>query len=194
MEHTDYIDKYSGTVLICGSAPSLFDEYKLATRKRPEAKVMAINDASQAVWGDFLVSLHPENMERFRKKSLNPLIITMSGQRMEATHAVQVWWPNANSGATSAYSGVQIARQMGFDEIILVGCPMSGGDGYFDDRGDGHKSMMTGVRFGNAAPDHATVKSHQSDLKKRAETEDVSMVRSMSGFTAEIFGQPEFML
>jgi hypothetical protein len=185
--------KYSGTVLICGSGPCLLREADAAINARPGASVMAINDAASAIHADFLCSIHSEKMEQFRMKSLNPDIITLSGGRKRDDGNADCWFTGCNSGGTSAMSAVKVARKMGFTEIILCGCPMNGGDGYFDSPYQAPVPKLQPVRFGNYPPSAGVVRAHQENLRKEAASGDYSMVRSMSGLTAEIFGLPDFV-
>lgn len=184
--------KYSGTVLICGSAPCLFDDYNEALRHRPNAEVIAINDAASVIYADFLATLHPEDAEKFRAKSMTDNIIVISGQLRLVPSEVDYWFTDCNSGGTTAGSAIKMARVMGFEEIILCGCPMSGGDGYFDAKPKPNKFGMSS-RFGNAPSDCRVVKTHQQRLCQEAHEGDYQNVSSMSGFTREFFGPPKFI-
>lgn len=181
--------KYEGTVLICGSAPSLQDDYAAALRARPNAAVIAINDAASVIFADFLGTLHPEDAHKFRAKSKNTNVQVVSGQLLNPAHDVNCWFDNCNSGGTSAGMAIKVAKAMGFEEIILCGCPMQGGDGYFD-RGP-RRSLCTS-RFGDLPDTAHVVRGHQQHLMFEANENDYSMVRSMGGWTAELFGLPDF--
>lgn len=187
------MDKYSGTVIVCGSAPCLLDEYQLVKENRKDAMTIAVNDSAAAVYADFLVSLHPERMLTYRSNSLNPDIITISGSVSKKGHGYDVdyWLRGTSTGATSLYSGVLTAKKLGFDEIIIVGAPMIGGDGYFNQKTG--KSLLMTPRFGFADPNKGSVKAHQEALKQHVAQEDVSMIRSCCGLTADLFGKPDFI-
>lgn len=180
------------TALICGSAPCLLQDLEEALKNRPDAVIFAINDAAAYVHADFLVTLHPEKGEIFKNKSQNaeaPLFTGAKPSKQWHTYPADYWFSNAASGATSAYSAVQIARKLKFCEIILCGCPMQGGDGYID--GSKHnESLGMGVRVGHAGPKHAVTRAHKTNLDEYARTEDCSMVSSMSGYTKQLFGGP----
>ena len=152
---------------------------------------MAINDAASVLDADFLCSIHSEKMDEFRAKSMNPDIITLGGGRCRADGKVDYWFSGCNSGGTSAMSAVKVAKKMGFTEIILCGCPMNGGDGYFDSTYKPPVPKLHPVRFGNYPPTAGIVRAHQTNMTKEAAAGDYSMVRSMSGLTAEVFGRPE---
>lgn len=187
----ELLGKYEGTVLICGSASTLQADYAEAFRARPNASVIAINDAASEIFADFLATLHPEDAARFKAASKNPDIKVISGQLRNDAHPVDQWFEDCNSGATSAGGAIKMAIAMGFEEIVLCGCPMSGGDGYFNAPPKKNKSLMA-VRFGNAAPGSSVVQAHQRAMVMEARAGDYHMVRSMSGWTAEHFGLPDF--
>ena len=119
------------TVLVCGSAPCLLDEFQEAKEYRPEAKVMAINDAAQVIWADFICSVHEEKLVKFKRESVNPDAITLTEEPYKEHFEVDYWFPSlipVSRSATSAGSAVQVARLMRFSEIIMCGAPMNGGD------------------------------------------------------------------
>lgn len=182
--------KGDGSVLVCGSAPCLQADYAAALRARPNAAVIALNDAASVVFADYLVTLHPEDAHKFRANSKNPNIIVLSGQIYNPQHDVNFWFDDCNSGGTSAGSAIKVAKAMGFEEIILCGCPMQGGDGYFD---RAPKRHMMAQRIGDAPSNASIVLGHQQRLEQEAAASDYSMVKSMSGWTAELFGVPAFI-
>ena len=189
------------TVLICGSAPCIYNDFALAIEHRSDAKVIAINEAAGAVFADFICSLHVAEMTRFLEMSLNPEAITITGK--DRIHHYEQWFDDAeywfkgcNTSATSSYSAAQIARLMGFSEIILCGAPMNGGDGYYNKPKNVAKPFFeigAGTRFGMERRNKDSVRTHQNKLKQYAEAEDVSMMSSMGGFSAEVLGTPSFI-
>lgn len=188
----ELVGKHKGeTCFVVGSAPCVLDEFSEALAHHPKAVVIAVNDAARLVKADYLASVHPENMAKFKKHSLNQDVVAISGSRVNETFPIDHWFTGANSGATSAYSAAQMARSMGFSLIIFVGCPMTGGDGYHPAL-DWKDPMMMAGRFGHSAPTHSVARSHKGALRTYFETEDCSMMRSMSGYTAELFGKPEW--
>lgn len=183
--------KYDGTVLICGSAPCLLPDYRKAVKHRTTATVIAINDAASVILADILTTLHPDKAHLFRAGSLNKNIIVTSGQKWKPDCDVDFWMEGCNSGGTTAGSAIKVAKKMGFSEIILCGCPMTGGDGYFDAEPKANRFGMP-MRFGNAPATAGIVRAHQKNLKREAQDDDYSMVRSMSGWTADLLGKPDF--
>jgi hypothetical protein len=183
------INKYKGRVaIICGSAPCVKQEFEIVSKARPDAVIVGINEAVQIVKCDILMTYHLLEVGKFLGKSLgNPIIHTSKGFRPELKDLADGFW-QVKGGATSAGDAIQICQQMGFKEIILVGCPMSGGDEYF--YGKGKENVEGCPRFGNTGNEHL-VNRHKARLKEIVEEGDYTNVSSMSGFTSELFGKPK---
>lgn len=176
---------------MCGSAPCLLEDFAYVKEHRPYARVIAINEAVSGVWADFLVSYHAEKFDEFKAISLNPDVTSHTGKSYRGPEEEAqidyrhdgIWF-----GASSAGDAIQIARKMGFSEIIMVGCPMNGGDGYF------RKTSLGGIcpRFG--APQTMLssnvdmVVNHKNKLKALKDKVDLSMVRSVRGYSSEVMG------
>jgi len=176
--------------IICGSAPCLYRDFDLAIKARPDAVIVGVNEALWAVKCDMLMTYHIEEVYHFLSKSLVHCVEVHTSKRFDekwANNASKFW--EVKGGATSAIDAVQICQQMGFKEIILVGCPMDGGDGYFHSK-KAPETVEGCPRFGNAGNDKLTSK-HKSRLLELAKELDFSNVFSMSGFTSEVFGKPK---
>ena len=192
-EGKEYTVDHSGQdAIVCGSAPCLPEEYKRASFHMPDAKVFVVNEASWGIWGDFLVSYHAEKFDVFKEKSVNPNIPTLTGKGYrspEEDRQVDYRFSNIRIGATSVGDALQIAAQMGFGRIVLVGAPMNGCDGYYNKTttSEGYFSP----RFGSKNQGESQqVRLNKAKLASIAP--DFPMVRSMSGFTQEVFGAPDW--
>ena len=171
--------------IICGSAPCLLDEFKQVRKVYPDAVVIGINEAVWAINCHALITYHLEQKDYFISKSLNKEILVHTSKAFSSNLEADGFW-KVKGGATSAGDSIQICQQMGFDKIILVGCPMNGGDGYFHDE---VKENVEGCpRFG--AKDNVAFK-HKAKLEELNKELDFNNVYSMSGFTAELFGKPK---
>lgn len=150
---------------------------------------MAVNEAAGLLPADFIVSLHPENMGRYRRLQYetfgNRRVSTHAAAPDRFNHACDYYWHRAHSGATSAWTGVLIGKLMGFEQIVMCGCPMTGGDGYAI-----NTETDTGPRFGMSAAESLMVQNHQAALKKAVEAGEGDGVFSMSGFSRELLGPP----
>lgn len=184
------LDSYKGRVaIICGSAPCVEEEYNIVRASRPDAIVIGINEAIKIIRCDILMTHHLLEVGNYIKDSLNPDIKIHTSKRFrpELEGSADGFWI-VKGGATSSSDAVQICQQMGFKEIILVGCPMTGGDGYF--YGKGKENVEGCPRFGNPG-NNFLVQRHRRRLIEITEEGDFSNVSSMSGFTSEIFGKPK---
>lgn len=186
-------DAYRGTALVAGSAPCLFADLRSVFKRRDAAGVFALNGAAAEIAADFLVSLHARDLEYFRRHSINRNIITMTRHvSFEKNVVADYLFDDCNSGATSAGCAVKIAIQLGFDEIILCGCPLNGGDGYTRLTEKiavlPEKQRLERMRAG-----HPTHDVHINNLRHESRSyPDNVTVRSMSGRSAEVLGRPDF--
>jgi len=195
--NSDYGRKHNGTLYVVGSAPCALDDLAEARRLGRihgwRGKVMAINEAAALVRADFIASLHPEHMARFRKLQQQMFpdsrFTTHAAAPDAYAEAVDFYWRDAHSGATSAFCGVKIGQMMGFTRIILCGCPMTGGDGYAVNT----RPSKDAPRFGFCNPVSSVVRSHRHALDDEAKTSWAKGVYSMSGYSREVLGAPEEM-
>ena len=184
------LNSYQGEgAIICGSAPCVKEDFEIVRSKRKNHIVIGINEAIWAIKCDMLMTYHFAEIDYFLSKSLNKeLEIHTSDTYPGHTNKKITGRWSVKGGATSAIDAVQICQQMGFDEIILVGCPMMGGDGYFHSQNA--KETEEGCpRFGNKE-NIELIQKHKSKLKDLAGDLNFDTVYSVSGFTAEIFGKP----
>jgi len=182
------------SAIICGSAPCLLEEFDEAWHNLPHAKVIAVNESASVVRADFLCSYHAEKFNEFKAKSLNPDAKTITGKGFrseEEDRGIDYRFENIKIGATSCGDAVQIATMMGFSEIVIVGAPMNGNDGYFNKT----PMFQDGChRFGSSGYSSET---RQLEINQQVLTSLVTVlpdVKSMSGFTREIFGGPKWQI
>lgn len=178
--------------LICGSAPTLLEEFDACRTRMPEASVIAINESARVIHADFLMTQHPEKAERFRKLSRKPGIIVHTGKPRERAlqPGIHVYWPGCVTLATSGGSAIKIAIKMGFSRIVLCGMPMNGGDGYFSSS----SLERDEPRFGLEDPESDYIRGYRKALIDFIEEQPDALdkVRSMSGFTRQLFGAPDW--
>ena len=192
----EYDKRHSGPALVLGSARCLQGDLHAARDLLPFAAVFCVNEASRILKPDFLVSLHYERMEHFQKYaraawpcgtwSNHAAVVTERGCVPDQFPAVQFWWPGLwTPAASSAWFGCLVAMAMGFENILLCGAPMNGGGGYYNE------TEMTPDRIGsNGHSGKAYAKDAQDRLRTIKSEGQAGRVRSMSGFTREIFGGP----
>lgn len=189
-----YPFKHSGPALVVGSAPCVFEDLSRAQAALPEAKIFAVNEAVKIVNPDFICSYHCEKMEKFASMASGEFTthsanVTRSGQERKDFTAVEYWWPNLRAhGATSAWFAARVALSMGFDEIILCGCPLNGGDGYAFKTSNDNESMDP--RFGLKPNNSSFAVSARAQLASVASS--YPQIKSMSGASMAILGAPDF--
>ena len=184
-----------GPILIVGSAPCLHEDVIAAMAMRPGAHVMALNEAAAAVRHiDHLYAGHYYKAPHFmayRQQKLPdaPRRYSVHACWEDGRHPVELvdyWWEGAQSGATSAWTATRIAKGMGYDEVILCGCPMDT-SGYFND-GETHRDDEGTPRIGHDAAHPITVRYRENF--ERLAAEEGEGVFSMSGWTADLLGMP----
>lgn len=104
--------------------------------------------------------------------------------------SVQRWFGAAmSSGATSAGKAALMGLDMGYELVILVGCPMDG-SGY--SLLEGRVSQQAHCqRVGDPSmQNRRTIARYRAKMKQLAETTFKGKVFSMSGYTKEVLGYP----
>lgn len=123
-----YPFSHSGPVLVCGNAWCLFEDLKKARKIFPEAPIIAVNGASRETPAFMLVSQHAVNFKNARwVHSQRKINHSFSVHSNESHPLVQYVWNLKNCGG-SAWLARRIAGSIGFDQVILCGCPMVPGN------------------------------------------------------------------
>jgi len=198
------------TMLVVGSAPCLFDDVKRAMAIRPFASVMLVNGACTALENaEYVLAGHEEKAEMFARErrarfpnappwQLHACCNMKRLAQYEAMFpSVTNWHPHETGvGATSASKAAKLAFILGFDEVILCGCPMNQ-EGYFAGEAEVPQHIMCDrigsfgmSRYGVPVQETRIIKGYREKLKLLAETEFKGRVFSMSGFTRDCLGEP----
>ena len=129
-----YPVKHSGVCLIAGNAWTLPDDLGQAHKLYGDVPVIAVNGAAAEVKAFALFSFHPDHYlaygyEWIRKQRKIHTDFTVHGGStpLDMPH-VQHWWPHARGGGGSAWGARKMAWYMGFDTVVLVGCPLLPGN------------------------------------------------------------------
>lgn len=164
---------------MAGNAFCLHDDLASAARLYGDIPVIAVNGASREVRAIALFSAHPE---RFMAKGfewikwqrkLNENFTVHGSSRITGEPWVQYWWPDTRGSGGSAWGARKVAWLMGFDPVILCGCPLVPGN-YAGDR-----------------PGQIMAKQKVIDGLRQGIEEDTIWhdgVTSMSGWTRELLG------
>jgi len=182
-----YPFKHSGTVLVLGNAFCLHDDYQRARRLFPDAPVIAVNGAANYTQAFALFTQHPAKFpkwiraqQRFHDEFTchsagTAKDKTAFGKLREYKPFVDYWWKYGAGGATSGWGARRVASYMGFDLVVLCGMPLD-----------------PGCYNGNQ-PSRAMVKTEVIDHYRKELLADVDFhdnVKSMSGWTRSVFGEP----
>lgn len=182
------IGKYSGTVVVVGTAPCVFDDLK----KVPgDCDLMAVGNIGSKLdnlthW----VSIHSECLPLLAEMRLienyfhgnRPILHghhwrRQTNESLAEKHPIIYWciMPKVRGGGAFA---CQIAIAMGYDRVICAGMPC-------DDNG----SFLGNYTRKTFTPDY--VKEKQDAWRICAENPEFKKrVRSVSGFTRELLGSP----
>lgn len=162
------------TALILGGAESVWDEAERALKLFTPDAVAAVNDSIPR-WPhrlDYAITLHPSKMENWvkdrRNKGLNVDCELWAHKRHgNSVHRVTDDW-----AGSSGLFAVKILMQEGFGGIVLAGVPM--------DKQGGH--IVRKTQWVSADMFRKGWLKHQCEI--------APFVRSMSGWTKELFGPP----
>jgi len=182
----------SGTVLILGSAPCVMDDFQKAVELRPEHEVMALNEAGAFVRDvQHLLCGHHDKAAIFlayRKTKFptakRPLLHACDHPGRIYLDCIDYLWTGIKSGGSAALTGLRLARQMGYEEAILCGCPMDS-SGYYND-GETRRIGGANSRIGY---EEKLAKSYRIKWAESAGLETEGAY-SMSGFTMNALGYP----
>jgi hypothetical protein len=191
-------------LIVCGSASCVHEDYGRATALFPLAEVLLVNGACQVIaYADHILAGHTDKAEQFQKARKRafpdapPWRVHANwrhpGELPKAKYpSVTDWWgPEMSSGATSAGKAALIGLAMGFDRIILCGCPMDG-SGYAAGELEGIKKESACQRIGDPKKQkQRTIIRYRERMAELAAGVFKGRVYSMSGFTKECLGGPQ---
>jgi hypothetical protein len=172
---------HSGPVLVCGFGPGLFEDLEQARVLFPSAPIIVVNRAARAVKGFAIYTLHAEEMGLFSREQAKRFgsdftaHTGMTRYNPKKHTYVDYYWKWSASKGSSSWSAAKMAHMMGFDFIVLCGVPLVTGN-----YADGTLAMPM---------------QHQRIIDVYREfilgdTEIHHKVKSMSGWTKEVFGEP----
>lgn len=115
-------DSRSGACIVCGTAPGYWEEYTAACRLRPNAAVMGVNrfGRDHAEHCAYWFTVHPEAYFN-AQQDLWP--VRMSDKPGEG---VDVVWPLATGGGSSALPATLAVLLMGHLPVLLAGVHLDG--------------------------------------------------------------------
>lgn len=198
----------SRVLLVVGSAPCLYDDVAAARELFPDAEVMTINEASGAIEDvDHVLAGHTAKAQQFFNYRMSKFphckrfLVHASWARVNEApigefSVVTNWWGgDVSSGATSAGKAIRIAKKMGFDRVVLCGCPLDS-SGYFNPQ-DTDAMQREYQHLGKCArvgalkdAQNRSVVRYRDAFRQLAQTEWKGWVFSMSGLSQKLLGAP----
>ena len=190
------------TVLIVGSAPCVRADLEAARLLRPDADVIAVKFSVAIVHARIAVTHHAEHAQRMkaihRGRWGDEVEIHMPKKKIMEKfkqHVDRAWPELIGTGGTSAWGAAKIAKLLGYEEVILCGCPLEvakHGDCYhdpeiFDAAVASGASRNRGEPFANSNAIRGYQRFIESDIVLGA----ASGIRSMSGWTRKKLGAPD---
>lgn len=188
-------------LLAVGSAPCLHEDLAQAEFLYPDAEKMLINGACIAIKdAEHMLAGHTAKANEFvaaREKAFPGVPIRVhanttlkhADENRRTYIGVTDWWGAfASSGATSAGKAAHIGIAMGFDQIILCGCPMDF-SGYFPGEEKVASQQPHCHRIGDPrVPESGIIWRYRETMATLAKTTFAGRVFSMSGYTKEVLG------
>lgn len=193
-----YPRQESGVCLIIGTAPCWIEDVADALRKYPKADLCGVNEAFKLITCKHFATCHTERLQQWidEMATQGPLpSIHMGGEAGRSDLMPDVFhWPDSRLGGTSAIFAAAAMLGIGYDMVILCGCPMNGGGGYATEIAENtHRSTYNDPRIGAMLPNHPALRQWQATLRGMHENlpDVAARIRSMSGFSKDIFGGVE---
>ncbi len=196
----------TSVLLVAGSAPCVLEDLERARGLFPDHEVMTVNGACSVIeQAEHCLAGHTEHAEQYaacrRREFPNAKPWRLHAnwhyhpRRRPVAPAneypsVTDWHGSwASSGATSAGKAARIGLHLGFDRVILCGCPMDGSGYIFDEATV--KAAPGMQRVGDPRmQDRTTIRRYRDTMAQLAQTEFKGRVFSMSGFTKQVLGAP----
>ena len=150
-------------IVIIGSAPCVIDDLeRIPEFLDCDYAAVGLSGTMVTSWPlKFIATYHPEDIPQIKEIEPDTPIVSYIPEA-----GVDMVIPFKAPSGSSALLAVFAARILGYDKIILVGCPLQGKSGAGDDMAQFQAGWMA----------HAV--------------EVLDTVRSMSGWTAEFLGTP----
>lgn len=197
-------------LLVVGSAPCALEDLTKAKESYPQHEIMLVNGACTLVESaEHMLAGHTTKVKEFKAARLAAFPFADLPQihanwampRPRRTENIEralrrdfpevdTWWPgDVSSGATSAGKAALIGLRMGFDIIVLCGCPMDG-SGYHPQ--EAKVSVEAGMqRVGDPKmQQRATIRRYRDKMGNLALGTFKDKVYSMSGYTRQVLGPP----
>lgn len=178
-----YDTKHKGSVIICGSAPCVFEDLDRARNLRPNADILGVNYVGEIfpeirhIW-----TQHSNHAKNIKERS-DVMVHASSNKRSEPVDYV---WPDLEwVCGSSGLAGALWARWgLGFDEVIMAGIPLNPEEIMYSEK----YPHGAGRTFFFAKPN--TIRGWLNHLSMHKENGKTQGIYSMSGETMKSLGEP----
>lgn len=162
---------------MAGSALCLHDDLANARALVGDVPVIAVNAAAREVKAIALMSLHPERFKSFRwieyQFRFHDQFSVHGVKPRDGMPWVDHWWPDCAGGGSSAWCARKLAWLIGFDPVILCGCPLE-------------PMPYVGYRPAQLMADMRMIEQYREQIRSQPEWREGAF--SMSGWTREYLG------
>lgn len=184
-----------GVCLVVGTAAGVREEIMQALALYPNADTCAVNEAGAIIPAKHIATCHPEKLEHFLDLAQSrwwpvdpdymPTIHVKKQPGQDFSDIACEW--EITIGAGSAMFAAAAMVRLGYDLVIMCGCPMTGEGGYAMPT---HAGSPADPRIGTIGRDHQLVGiwHQQLNTMKALHPEICAKIRSTSGKTMETFG------
>lgn len=196
-----YGEKHRGCAIICGAAPSLFEDLEKAKSLRPDATILGVNNVSPLVPEvTHIWTQHADHAEMFKEKAGRQIFV--HSRPRQFNNGAGIWklpvpdhkwafvdyvWPDLSwvSGSSGVAGALWAKHGMGFDEVIMVGITLSNASRKYVGAYPSKPTKNDNNFAEDTQVDHwlRILKNIQLDGKTEG-------IYSMSGATRKVLGEP----
>lgn len=176
--------------MVVGTHPDWERDYDKALRslkkEHETIELCAVNDATKLIKADHLATCHAENLHLFiNKHDAGIEIHTRKKLKKYDKRENQFVWGYSYGGGSSLFAAATMLI-IGYDLVVLCGCPMNGRDGYALKSHDGDQQSP---RLGEKSFRDSTLNHYHTNMRNFVHgCPSAHKIRSMSGVTQKIFG------
>lgn len=167
------------TALVLGGAACVWEDMEAALDMFQPNVIVAVNDVGTRWPGglNYWVTLHPDKMPAWRaereRRGFRPAMCHVGHQAAEGIDKVLDYrWPGMNASGSSGLFAVKVAMDRGADRVVLAGVPMKPEQAHF----------FAGATWSDC---QSFIDGWHDALPYIKDK-----VRSMSGWTKQILGEP----
>lgn len=187
-----YTQRHSGTAIVCGGAPCVFEDLAKAKAMRPDAAVLGCNYAPtmipeiKQVWSQEASRFGRMLKHRMPDVEIHTADTPQSG--MEALYEADYCWPELEwvCGTSGFAAGLWAKHGLEYDEVILAGVPIERSMKEYE------KSYASPFNQHNMPfAEDRLYEQWQQQIKSHKLNGKTEGIFSMSGYTRYMLGEPK---